>query len=181
MDIRDNKYRSELMERYLEAETTVSEERELAEYFRVHGCLDGRERAIAAAVGTQMAASGPQNCTDAREDEFDAVMGRKRRGWVTGAWVAGLAAALAALTLIFVPSYRKAAPQTDNIALIDRLCTLTETDLQGAVSYEFNMTPDGLVMTAHFIDGQSVAFSVKQLDEEGTIRYYSLNDNNHNQ
>ena len=144
----DRETRKALIEKYLEAETTPSEEQRLREWFASHPA-EGDERA-----------------------EFDRIVataesGRRRRLARWPLWTAAAAAAVA-LLLWLVPTRRGAADSLTPIQIaegIQQMMLLDIGDIESIVA-----TPAGsyAILTAQLKDGNSCSFILTCNEDEGT-------------
>ena len=143
-----------LLNRFLEAETSVPEERELA---ASHPAVGRRSEALAAQPLPALPDAG---------DEFDRILRQARRRSVRrwGVAAAGLAAAL---TGVFLLTRRPDAPQPaapDATELLRQVQFISGLDPAGAESYDFLPVGDGFVMTARFSDSTTASFLLTPLD-----------------
>lgn len=94
-DLDNKEYRKEILKRYLDAETTIAEERALAEYFMHHN-PDDEESALAAMIVAEN--------TIGRvgfEENFSSVSAVNKNSWARYWWV-GMVAAIAVAVTCFV-------------------------------------------------------------------------------
>ena len=168
--------RKELIRRYLEAETTCAEERELAESFVNIPPADEEERAVLLML--REIEPVPVNALPDEHEEFDRIVARSRmrifRTW--GLALTGMAAAILAAVLLFGRSGTlEPARQTDMKELLQQLTYISEMNPADADNYEFKPVGDGFVMTAHFPDGQTASYILTPLDGGRSFHLISLN------
>ena len=142
--------RKQLIQRYLEAETTAEEERLLAESFASVPPRDEEERRVKALL-QKLQAPSLEPLTDASE-EYDSIVRQARRRTVLR-W---------GLLLPRTPPAQ--APATDTEILLEHLQLISDMDPAGASNYEFRPVGDGFIMTAIYDDGQSVSFIFTPID-----------------
>jgi hypothetical protein len=155
--------RKQLIQRYLDAETTAEEERLLAESFTSAPPRDEEERKVEALLQT-LQAPQLEPLPDAPE-EYDSIVRRARRRAVLrwGLGVSGAAAAVAAAVLLTrtPPAH---SPDTDTETLLEKLQLISDMDPAGASNYEFRPVGDGFIMTAIYEDGQTASFILTPID-----------------
>jgi len=170
--------RKDLIKLYLEAETTIEQERELARSFIDTPPVNGEELAVyrmLQAVRPLAVEELPE-----AEDEFDGVV-RKQRARSCFAWGFTLAGVAAALAAVIVLTRKPAIPETpvasqdEYEVLIRQLNFISNFNPADADNYEFKPVGDGFVMTAHFPDGQTASFIVTPLDGGKSFNLVSLN------
>ena len=173
-----------LLQKYLEAETSLAEERELAKADKNVGLLTEALAAEfaplsdAAADGSAPlrnatgefaplpdAASEVAPLSDASE-EFDRIVRSARirtiRRWSYAA--TGMAAILVAVLFL---TRKPAAPQPaaqDTMEMIRQLQLISSLDPADAEGYEFEPVGDGFIMTARYEDGTTASFLLTPMD-----------------
>ena len=170
--------RKDLIKRYLEAETTAAQERELADSFLTAPPADEEERAVFQMLkGIEPIQLDPLPDAD---EEFDRIIGQSKarifRSW--GLSLAGVAAALVAVVLFTgrpAEPQPQPAPQMELQDLLQKLTFITNFDPADAENYEFKPVGDGFVMTAHFPDGQTASYILTPLDGGQSFNLISLN------
>ena len=168
--------RKELIQRYLEAETTFAQEQELADSFVTSPPIDEEEQA----VYRMIQAIAPIRTEDLPEagDEFDRIVRiartRKIRNWSLA--VSGIAAILVAVVFLARrPEDVEPAPE-DTMELLQKLQYISNLDPADAEGYEFNRVGDGFIMTAHFKDGREASFILTPMEGGQSFYLVSLND-----
>jgi hypothetical protein len=171
--------RKDLINLYLEAETTSEQEQELAASFVSSPPINEEEEAVC----QMLQAVIPLATGDLQEaeDEFDRIVKRSRtRTYRTlGLALAGVAAAVAAvIVLTNKPGVHEtqAVSPDEYAVLIQQLNFISNFNPAEADSFEFKPVGDGFVMTAHFPDGQTASFIVTPLDGGKSFNLVSLND-----
>ena len=166
--------RKALIERYLEAETTPAEERELAQSFVTFPPEDGQEKAVWAMLqAVKPVQSSP---VEQAGEEFGRIVRRQKvrtlRTW--GLSLSGVAAAIVAVVLL-TGKPETPEPQDPMTELIRQLNFLSNFNPADAENIEFKPVGDGFVMTAHFPDGQDASFLLTPLDGGKSFNLVSLN------
>ena len=168
--------RKELIQRYLEAETTSAQEQELADSFATAPPVDEEEQA----VYRMIQAIAPIRTEDFPEsgDEFDRFVRkartRKIRNWSLA--VSGIAAILVAvLFLARRPEDVETEPE-DTMELLQKLQFISNLDPADADGYEFKRVGDGFIMTAYFQDGREASFILTPMEGGQSFYLVSLND-----
>ena len=168
--------RKELIQRYLEAETTFAQEQELADSFVTSPPIDEEEQA----VYRMIQAIAPIRTEDLPEagDEFDRIVrqARTRTIWNWSLAVSGIAAILVAvLFLARRPEDVETEPE-DTMELLQKLQFISNLDPADADGYEFKRVGDGFIMTAHFQDGREASFILTPMEGGQSFYLVSLND-----
>ena len=156
--------KKDLLQKYLEAETSVEEERELAKTDKDVGLLADALAGEFAPL-RNAATEGFAPLPDAAE-EFDRIVrsGRRRtiRRWSYAA--TGMAAILVAVLFL---TRKPAAPQPagqDTMEMIRQLQLISNLDPADAEGYEFEPVGDGFIMTARYEDGSTASFLLTPMD-----------------
>lgn len=170
--------RKELIRLYLEADTTVEQERELYDSFASMPPADDEEEA----VFRMMNAILPVRLSTLPEadEEYDRMVKPSRmrsfRTW--GISLAGIAAVI--LTLVFLvrkpgSTSEQEEPQYEYMDVLQQIAFISNFDPGEADNLEFRPVGDGFVMTAHFPDGQTASFMVTPLDGGKSFNLVSFN------
>lgn len=171
--------RKELIQRYLNAETSVEEEIMLAESFRQTPPQNEEEEKIEAMLLCLKDSAASDSSEDDRiaEEEFDRIVSKsgRRKGLV---WAVSSAMAAAAVILLFL-LLKPAAPQsednTDLIQQIQHIHLLSQLSLEDADKCEFRPIEGGYVMTAYFPDGETASYILIAEEDGKTYSLLSLN------
>ncbi|MBO7618097.1 MAG: hypothetical protein J6T22_12925 [Bacteroidales bacterium] len=168
--------RKELIQRYLESESTSVQEKELADSFSISPPVDEEEQA----VYRMLQAITPIRTEELPEagDEFDRIIRkartRKIRNW--GLAVSGIAAILVAVVFL-VRRPDEESPEPENtMELLQKLQFISNLDPADADGYEFKPVGDGFIMTAHFKDGREASFILTPIEGGQSFYLVSLND-----
>ena len=171
--------RKDLINLYLEAETTSEQEQDLAASFESSPPSNEEEKAVC----QMLQAIKPLTIDNLPEagDEFDRIVKRSatRTYRIWGFTLAGMAAAVAAvIVLTNKPGVHEtqAVSPDEYAVLIQQLNFISNFNPAEAESFEFKPVGDGFVMTAHFPDGQTASFIVTPLDGGKSFNLVSLND-----
>ena len=171
--------RKELIQRYLNAETSVEEEIMLAESFRQTPPQNEEEEKIEAMLLCLKDSAASDSSEDDRiaEEEFDRIVSKsgRRKGLV---WAVSSAMATAAVILLFL-LLKPASPQpednTDLIQQIQHVHLLSQLSLEDADKCEFRPIEGGYVMTAYFPDGETASYILIAEEDGKTYSLLSLN------
>jgi hypothetical protein len=168
--------RKELIQRYLESESTSVQEKELADSFSISPPVDEEEQA----VYRMLQAITPIRTEELPEagDEFDRIIRkartRKIRNW--GLAVSGIAAILVAVVFLVRRPDEESPEPEDTMELLQKLQFISNLDPADADGYEFKPVGDGFIMTAHFKDGREASFILTPIEGGQSFYLVSLND-----
>jgi hypothetical protein len=168
--------RKELIQRYLESESTSVQEKELADSFSISPPVDEEEQA----VYRMLQAITPIRTEELPEagDEFDRIIRkartRKIRNW--GLAVSGIAAILVAVVFLVRRPDEESPEPEDTMELLQKLQFISNLDPADADDYEFKPVGDGFIMTAHFKDGREASFILTPIEGGQSFYLVSLND-----
>ncbi len=192
----DKNMRLALLERYLDADTTVEEERTLRDYYSVHAA-DSDEAAaarlltlipddallppegISSLPAAALSSSDRDLLSPEGAAEFDRILvgGGRRRRWL---WAGGIVAAAACvgIFLLFSPFRRTAAPEPDGftpIEIAEQLQTLINLNILDIESITARPAGDGVVITATQKDGTESTYLMMKDGTDGSYRLLALN------
>ena len=168
--------RKELIQRYLEAETTFAQEQDLADSFVTSPPIDEEEQA----VYRMIQAIAPIRTEDLPEagDEFDRIVRQARmrtiRNWSLA--VSGIAAILVAVVFLTRRPEDVEPEPDDTMELLQKLQFISNLDPADADGYEFKRVGDGFIMTAYFQDGREASFILTPMEGGQSFYLVSLND-----
>ena len=168
--------RKELIQRYLESESTSVQEKELADSFSISPPADEEEQA----VYRMLQAITPIRTEELPEagDEFDRIIRkartRKIRNW--GLAVSGIAAILVAVVFLVRRPDKESPEPEDTMELLQKLQFISNLDPADADGYEFKPVGDGFIMTAHFKDGREASYILTPIEGGQSFYLVSLND-----
>ncbi len=172
IDIDNKLERKVLIERYLEADTTIAEERALAEYYAMNQ-PDADEAAFAKLVLTGNTALN--SLSNSGEREYDRLVeNRHRIGFKrTLRWVAGIAAAIAVVAIVraSIVSYINNQCDITPMEIAETLNTLM--DLSADEIESINATPCGknVLITARMKDNSSSTYILTREGDALTTYY----------
>lgn len=157
--------RKDLLQKYLEAETTVTEEQELAK--------GDKEIAI---LSRALATVAPDPLPDACE-EFDRIVRGARIRTVRRCAFAfsGVAAILVAVFFLTRNTDIDMPTSQDSMEMIQQLQLISTLDPASADSYEFKPVGDGFIMTARFEDGTTASFLLTPMDGGNSFHLVAFN------
>ena len=155
----DNKLeRNALIESYLNAETSVGEERALAEYFATH-TADADEEAFAQLI---LASNPALKClSDKGEQEFDRLVEGRRHtiGFRTALkWVSGIAAAIAVVAIL----------RGIFLSNIDNQCDITPVEIAQTLNMLMSLSADEIESITATPCGKNVLITTKMKDNSSS-------------
>ena len=155
----DNKLeRKALIESYLNAETTVADEKALAEYFATH-TADADEEAFAQLI---LASNPALKClSDSGEQEFDRIVEGRRHtiGFRTALkWVSGIAAAIALVAII----------RASIVSYLDNQCDITPYEIAETLNTMMSLSADEIESMTATPCGKNVLITAKMKDNSSS-------------
>jgi len=158
IDIDNKLKRKALIESYLNAETTVAEERALAEYFATH-TADADEEAFAQLI---MTSSPALKClSDSGEQDFDRLVEGRRHaiGFRTALkWVSGIAAAIALVVII----------RGTALSRLDNQCDITPIEIAQTLNTLMSLSADEIESMTATPCGKNVLITAKMKDNSSS-------------
>ena len=171
--------RKELIQRYLDAETSAEEELLLAESFRQSPPQNEEEEKIEAMLLCIKDSAASDSSEDDRiaEEEFDRIVSKsgRRKGLVWAVSSAMAAAAVILLLLFLKPATPQPEDNMDLIQQIQHIQILSQISLEEADKCEFRPIEGGYVMTAYFPDGETASYILIAEEDGNTYSLLSLN------
>lgn len=173
--LNDKTARRALIDRYLEAETTPAEERQLREWFATHSA-DEDEADLALLIGLDAPCASCLPEVE-REMEFDTIVAApasRPKFHLWRKWALGIAAAAAVVTLVLVllkPAEKPLSPVViaENIR---QLMDLSPDQIESVTA-----KPEGshAILTVHLKDGSTCAYLLTSDEEAGTTSLVAYN------
>ena len=157
--------KKDLLQKYLEAETSMAEERELAKADKNVGLLTEALAGEGIASLSDAAAEGFAPLPDATE-EFDRIVRSWRRRTIRR-WSYAATGMAAILVAVLFLTRKPADPQPagqDTMEMIRQLQLISSLDPADAEGYEFEPVGDGFIMTARYEDGSTASFLLTPMD-----------------
>lgn len=175
IDINNKDFRKCLIDKYLKAETSIFEERLLADYYLGSNNIDEDERAIAETV--RMEHMYDSILSNAGVEEFDRMVNetkRKNKPFVTRfiLTVSGMAASIALFLMIY-PIFSHKAPETVEIAQCIRL--VMELEAEEIVSVTATPISENVWINAELQSGETKTFIMSNDKERGTTSLLAVN------
>ena len=167
--------RKQLIQRYLDAETTAGEERLLAESFASEPPKDEEEKKVEMLLNAvKPLVSDP---LPEASEEYDRIVRRAHKQAVLG-WAVGLCGVAAAVAAVILLTGRPALqePASSPMDILEQLKLITNLDPAEAGRYEFKPLGDGFIMTAVYDDGQTASFILTPIDGGDSFAMLSLRD-----
>ena len=158
IDIDNKQERKALIESYLNAETTVAEERALAEYFATH-TADADEEAFARLI---LASNPALKCfSNSAEQEFDHIVEGRRHtiGFRTALkWVSGIAAAIAVFAIL----------RGIFLSDVDNQCDITPFEIAQTLNTLMDLSADEIESMTATPCGKNVLITAKMKDNSSS-------------
>lgn len=158
IDIDNKLERKALIESYLNADTTVDEERALAEYFATH-TADAEEEAFSQLI---MASTPSLKClSNSGEQEFDRLVESRRHsiGLQTALkWVSGIAAAIAVIVIV----------RGTFLSHFDNQCDITPIEIAETLNTLMNLSADEIESMTATPCGKNVLITAKMKDNSSS-------------
>ena len=168
--------RKDLIRRYLDAETTPAQERELAASFAAAPPADEEEQAVYRLL--QAVTPLPTEPISEEGATFDRMVRQARRRTIRR-WSLAFSGATAILAAVVFLTRKPVVPEpevTDTVELLQRLQLISNLDPSDAESYDFKPVGDGFIMTARFRDGSEASYILAPIDGGQSFHLVSLND-----
>ena len=189
MNILDKEYRKALIERYLGADTTPIEERQLRSYYAYAAEVDDDEKAFARLMN--ISAPSKQIYSQTKADEYDRLFGgdefteasskdsasrsAKKRGIIFKSLYA-FAACAAAVAMILLLQPKAASPDFTPLEIAQSISALAELNSEDVESVAAKPTGGGVIVTVVLKDGKCFDFRMARDGETGEIQLLAMND-----
>lgn len=167
MDIRNKEIRQQLIIRYLEAETSPTEEKMLLDYYGKNDHVDDDEQAIAQMI--RMENFNASILSDEGVDEFDRIIGGTKQEnkrlplrWI--AWMSGIAATLA-LVFLMIPS----SPKTNTLEIAQSIQQVINLPSDDIMSITATPIDEYVWIKATLKDGSVQTFIMNKEKETTTL------------
>lgn len=171
MNIEDKDIRRALIEKYLNAETTVSEEIALAQWFSAH--VAGTDE-LAVAKLISLNHPSVEALYEEGEAIFDRIVGSKRWNPIrhTVIYAAGIAAA--ALLFIVLHATTPKTPDFTPLEIAEEMNTLMNIGMEEIESISAKPSGRNILITAYLKDGSSSTFLMSRNPETGGLQLLSM-------
>lgn len=174
MDIKNKEIRRKLISRYLEAETSPTEERMLMDYYERNHHIDDDEQAFAQMI--RMEKMNVSFLSDEGAEEFERIVGKEKQKtrrmplrWMV--WTSGIAAATIALLFMMVPS----SPHSDTIEIVQSIQQVMNLPMDDILSITATPVDDYVWVKATLKDGATQTFILEKDKEKGTTTLLAIN------
>ena len=158
IDIDNKLERKTLIESYLNADTTIAEERALAEYYATHPA-DADEETFAHLI---LACNPALKClSDSGEQEFNQLVEGRRHaiGFRTALkWVSGIAAAIAVFAIV----------RTTIVSHLDNQCDITPVEIAQTLNMMMELSADEIESMTATPCGKNVLITAKMKDNSSS-------------
>lgn len=179
-DINDKDYRTALIARYLEADTTVAEEALLAGYYAANKA-DDDETAVAGMIMMEHADAPLLSREGAKEYEHIINMAPARPGkkkLYRLIWSGGIAAAVVLLFFFSYGTREEPEPYAafDTIELAEHMQQIMNLNMEDVTSIKASPVQECVLLTATLADGSTKTFVMsKSEEEEGSTSFIAIN------
>lgn len=177
MNIEDKDIRRALIEKYLEAETTVSEEIALAQWFAAHAA-DPDEAAVAELISLNHPSA--VILSEEGEAEFDRIVGgpsaarRRKPARSALVYAAGIAAAVLLLVVLHTSSHK--SPDFTPLEIAEQMNALMSIGMDEIESITAKPSGHQVFVTAYLKDGSSSTFLMSRNSETGGLQLLSMEE-----
>lgn len=171
MNIEDKDIRISLIEKYLEAETTVSEEIALAQWFSTHAA-DPDEEAVAKLILLDHPTT--EALSEEGEEVFDRIVGSKRRNPIRHAVIYAAGIAAAALLFIVLHATVPKVPDFTPLEIAEEMNALMNIGIEEVESISAKPSGRNILITAYLKDGSSSTFLMSRNPETGGLQLLSM-------
>ena len=183
MNIEDKEYRKALIERYLDADTTLEEERLLRMYYAEAAAVDDDEKAVERLMN--ISAPSAEVYSQTKADEYDRLFGSdesasfearvtKRRGFIFKSLYAFAACAAAvALLLIFKP--KALSTYFTPLEIAQSIRALAELNSEEVESVAAKPMGGGVIVTVVLKNGKCSDFWMARDGDSGEIQLLAMN------
>ena len=158
IDIDNKQERKALIESYLNADTTVAEERALTEYYATH-TADTDEKAVAQLI---LASNTALKCLrDSDEQEFDRIIENRRPTIYFRTalkWVSGIAAAIALVVIV----------RGTVLSRLDNQCDITPIEIAQTLNTLMSLSADEIESMTATPCGKNVLITAKMKDNSSS-------------
>lgn len=163
--------RKSLIGMYLDAELDIERERELAEWFAVHGPEPGEESAA-----NLILAEYPEAGYESAEKEFDSVMASRERRTRVMRWACGIAAcAVMAVSLGLFLSRRNSC-QFNGLEIAQGIERIMSLDMENVESITACPKGSKVIFTAVMNDGSKCSYMMSKDGGSSAISIVAMND-----
>lgn len=173
MDIKNKEIRLEVIARYLNAETSLTEEKMLMDYYGSNNHVDEDEQAFAQMI--RMEKMNASLLSDEGVEEFDRMVGEAKKEtkriplrWI--AWASGIAATIALLFMMIPSSH-----QTSTLEIAQSIQQMMNLPMNDILSITATPIDDCVWVKAELKDGSSKTFIMDKDKEKGTTTLLAIN------
>ena len=175
IDIRNKEIRKSLIVNYLNAETSLADEKVLVDYYL--DCKDADEDEQAFAKMIRMENVHDSLLSDEGVEEYDRIVSETKRDskriplrWMT--WVGGIAASIA---LLFMMSPISTSPKANTMEIAQCIQQVMSMDMEDIVSISATPVDNYVWVKAELKDGSTKTFIMSKDKEMGTTSLLAIN------
>ena len=187
-NLNDTNTRMQLLDRYLNAETTLEEERLLRQYYaQTDDVLSPEESNVRQLILSSASLAGQFELSEEKADEFDRLMARRPAWRNVPYWVASAAAAVVAA--VFLLTYKQAGDASETgqrVEQASRSDAVTEQQISSIMSaanyaneqvesYRLRPVGDATIVTKTLPDGTSSSCIVCLSDDDKGFHVVPIN------
>ena len=175
MDINNKEIRKTLIAKYLDAETSLAEERMLVDYYLGNKDVDEDEQAIAQMI--RMENFQASLLSDEGVEEYDRIVSKTKQEskriplrWM--AWVGGIAASIALLLMMYPIS---TSPKVNTAEIAQCIQQVMSLDMEDMVSISATPVDEYVWVKAELKDGETKTFIMSKDKDMGTTSLLAIN------
>lgn len=175
MDIRNKEIRKQLITKYLNAETSLAEERILMDYYFTNKEVDEDEQAFARMI--RMENIHADLLSDEGVEEYDRIVSETKQEskriplrWMT--WAGGIAASVA---MVFMLSPIFTSPKADATDIAQCIQQVMSLDMEDMVSISATPVDECVWVKAELKDGSTKTFIMTKDKEMGETSLLAIN------
>lgn len=175
MNIRNKQERQQLIAKYLEAETSLAEERLLKEYFLKHEA-NAEEKAVAKLfTGTSLPKLSQEDAVSEKgAAEYDAIVRRKRKPFRIAMGTFACVGMMLISWIIWSPKSQNPENSLSPIEIAQGLSTLANMNENDIESMQAKPVGDGVIITVLLKNGETSAYMLTSAAEDGTLKLFAM-------
>lgn len=163
--------RKSLIEKYLNAETDVAQERMLAEWFAVHGAGPEEE-----SVARLILAEYPEAGYDEAEREFDSIVASRKRRVRMIRWAYGFAACAAVAVGIALFFQHRPTCDFNGMEIAQGIEKIMFLDMENVESVTARPKGNNVIITAIMKDGSRCSYLMSKDGGTSAVSITAMND-----
>lgn len=187
-NLNDTNTRMQLVNRYLNAETTLEEEQLLRQYYaQIDDVLSPEESDVRQLILTSASLAGQFELSEEKADEFDRLMAQRPARRTIPYWITSVVAAV--VVAVFLLTYKQAgdasstrqkgepASRSDAVTeqYINNIMSATNYANEQVESYRLRPVGDATIVTKTLADGTSSSYIVCLSDDDKGFHVVPIN------